>query len=321
MALARFEEGWRAYESRYDPKLRVPIATTPRVDFPQWRGENVTGKSFLIWHEQGFGDMIQFSRYVTMLKQRGAGSITFVTKAPTHTLMECLDGVDRVITFVPKMKLDTHDYWVLPLSIPLYFKTDLETIPAEPGYFKIPADKKASWAKKLPKQGIKIGISWKGSTEHTGDALRSLSSIRDLAPLWEVPGITFVSLQKGRAEDEAAAPPRDQPMLEFANDIHDFLDMAALIDNLDLVISIDSAPVHVAGALGKPVWVFIPYISDWRWLLDREDTRWYPTMRLFRQQERTDWGHVIRRVRDELGEWIVAGKKKNSSWLKRSRRA
>lgn len=296
----KFEEGWALREVRYDPRLKGRNSEKPPVFFPQWRGEPLAGKSIVVWDEQGFGDVIQFARYVKILKQRGAEKITFVCRKPLKNLFETLANVDRVAALDNGETLEPHDYWTFPLSIPLFHKTTLETIPREIKYLSAPEPSRQKWQDRIPKSGFKIGLVWKGSVGHGKDRDRSIEHLEMLRPLWTVPGVTFISLQKGQGEDEALSPPDGMPLLHLGSDISDFSDTAAILDQLDLLISVDTAIVHLAGAMGKPVWVFVPYLPDWRWMLEREDSPWYPSVRLFREQKRQDWPPVIERIRSEL---------------------
>jgi hypothetical protein len=202
--------------------------------------------------------------------------------------------------------LPPHDYWTFPLSLPLHFNTTVETIPAALPYLSAPPERLSRWQKCLSMDGLKVGLVWKGSAAHINDANRSLPGLSTLAPLWSVPGVTFVSLQKGQGEDEAATPPTGQPVLHLGSDISDFADTAAIVSQLDLVICIDTAIAHLAGALNKPCWVLLPALgTDWRWLQERSDSPWYPdAMRLFRQTKSGDWTSTIDDVARELRSWV-----------------
>ncbi len=297
----RYSEGWPCYEIRSVLKENR-IVIVPQLPFPGWRGEPLQGKSLLLWPEQGAGDYVQFIRYAQLLKARGLARLTIRCPAPLRDLLATAVGVDEVITDAGPVP--PHDYWSFPLSLPLRLGTTLESIPATLPYLRAPPDRREHWRTRLPVGGLKIGLVWSGNPGHRNDANRSLPGLDTLRPLWSVPGISFVSLQKGAAEEEAATS--SLPIVHLGSDIRDFADTAAIVDQLDLVICVDTAVAHVAGALGKPCWVLLPAIGcDWRWLRDRSDSPWYPgAMRLFRQKERGDWSSVIDEVAAALRDCV-----------------
>jgi hypothetical protein len=193
------------------------------------------------------------------------------------------------------------------LSLPLYFGTTLQTIPARVPYLSPLRERVEHWRKKFPFDGLRVGLVWKGSVLHDNDENRSLLHISALSPLWSVPGVTFVSLQKGQGEDDASHPPVGQPLIPLGRDIQDFADTAAIVARLDLIICVDTAIAHVAGALAKACWVMLPAIhTDWRWLKDQSDSPWYPKgMRLFRQSKFNDWTDVVEEVTVALKSWAL----------------
>jgi hypothetical protein len=297
-----YAAGWPLHESRYDPGRVRPVLLPPKLPMPMWRGEPLAGKSILIWFEQGMGDEIQFARYIPWLKEIGASAVTLVCKAPLVPLLKTVAGVDAVLAAEGKLVMAAQDYWSFPLSLPLHHKTTLENLPASLPYVAADPEKTAFWAEKLPKRGKKtkllVGLVWAGSASHRNDYHRSLASLDLLAPLAALEGIAWVSLQKGEREDEAKNPPPGLVLMPLGGLIQDFSDSAAIISQLDLVITVDTAVAHVAGALGKPCWVLLPWLgTDWRWGLDRETSAWYPNaIRLFRQGETGGWPLVIEAV-------------------------
>jgi tetratricopeptide (TPR) repeat protein len=303
LSQGRLAEGWPLHEARYDPTHWQRIVRIPRLPFPQWQGEALEGKSVMVLPEQGFGDNIQFVRYLAVLKQKGAHRVTLFCKSPLLGLFQGVSGADAVIDATAPPKHDEFDLWTLLLSIPLQVGTTLDNIPADLPYLAASPEAIAHWRHRLPTGGFRIGLVWKGNAAHTNDADRSLPGLASLAPLWSVSGASFVSLQKGAGEVEAARAIIGQPLLHLGGEIRDFADTAAIISQLDLVITVDTAIAHLAGALGKPVWVLLPYIgTDWRWLLDRDDSPWYPrVMRLFRQAEPGNWDAVIEHLTGALG--------------------
>ncbi|MBV8465347.1 MAG: glycosyltransferase family protein [Burkholderiales bacterium] len=308
LAEGRLEEGWRRYEARYSPRLPgVPIFV-PKLPFPQWRGEPIVGKSLLVWLEQGLGDELQFCRYLPLLQQMGVGKLSFVCRPELFPLLRSLEGVDVLVPLGDEQAdLSGHDYWSFTMSLPMCCGTTLENIPSQVPYLQAPTERVARWAPVLPQSGFKIGVAWRGNPIHHNDDDRSLPSLAVLAPLWTVPGTAFVSLQKGLGEDEAASPLAGQAIAAVGGQLADFGDTSAIVAQLDLVVCIDTSIAHLAGALGKPVWLLLPHHHpDWRWMLERADTPWYPTMRLWRQPARGDWASVIDAIRGELS-LLVSG--------------
>lgn len=302
----RYEEGWPLYEARLDCSPRLNPCRPPSVPMPRWEGGSLAGHNLLIWHEQGIGDSIQFCRYVKTLKRLGVSRLTVACPTPLKALLQTLDGVDDIWTPEEPVPLPDDGYWTFLLSIPRHLGTTLGTVPANLPYLHPLPDRLAHWMPRLAVQGKRIGLVWKGNPSHADDAHRSLPNLTTLAPLWSVPGISFFSLQKGQGEEEAANPPDGQAIETLGTGIRDFADTAAIIAQLDLVISVDTATAHLAGALGKPCWVMLSFTStDWRWLHERTDSPWYPgVMRLFRQPSPGDWASVIETVAAELGRWV-----------------
>lgn len=302
LSMGRLEEGWRLYEARYDKPEFVFSKTQSMLPCPRWQGEALAGKSVLVWQEDGLGDMIQFGRYFALLKAQGATRVTFACMTGLHRLFASVDGVDAVLSHESALaEAAAHDYWTSLISAPLHFRTvDLNAIP--PAVRLRPdAALVEQWRTRLEglPAGPRIGLVWKGNARHQNDANRSLPSLTTLAPLWSVPGLNFVSLQKGQAEDEAQAPPVEQPLLHLGTDVTDFADTAAIVAQLDMLICVDTSTAHLAASLGKPCWVLLPgQCVDWRWMRERTDSPWYPdAVRLFRRSADEAWGSVIERVR------------------------
>jgi len=239
-----------------------------------------------------------------MLKTRGASRITLVCKPPLKTLLETLTGVDEVILHAESSSLQPHDYWTFPVSLPMYFDTTLDTIPASLPYLSALPDRLKQWHGRMPVGKLRVGLVWKGNI--APNPHRSLPGISYLASLWSVPNINFISLQKGPGEEEASKPPVGQPIIDLGSDIQDFADTAAIVAHLDLVICIDTAIAHLVGALNKPCWVLLPAIGvDWRWFQERTDSPWYPdAMRLFRQTRPGDWSETVSEVTTSLKAWV-----------------
>jgi len=284
--------GWREYESRFD----VPRAK-PRRDFgPAWDGQNPEGQTLLLYAEQGFGDAIQFSRYATLLAEQHATVIVHC-QPELRELFQSLRGVDQILS--DDDELPKFDASRGMMSMPLVFGTTLETVPNEMPYLRADQAKVRRWRRIIEPGGIRVGLAWAGAAGYGNDRQRSLT-LEQLSPILRTPDMQFFSLQKGDATGQIAQLPEALRPLDLSAELNTFADTAAAIENLDLVISVDTAVAHLAGALDKPAWTMIPFAPDWRWMNDREDTPWYPTMRLFRQRERGKWGDVIGRIAEVL---------------------
>jgi tetratricopeptide (TPR) repeat protein len=293
LALGRFEEGWLAYESR---NLRRKTLVARKYPRPLWWGkEPLKDQQLHVYWEQGLGDTIQFARYALLAVAAGAK----VTLSVQNPLLRLFKDFDPSVTIIGQndeaAEFDLH----CPLmTLPMAFGTRLETIPAwENGYLKAPPEDVARWDQRLPAGRRRIGLVWRGSQTHANDANRSVRLDRVL-PMLET-GDVWVSLQK-EVRDADRAALQASGLVDVSAELGDFADTAALISSLDLVISVDTSVAHLAGALGKPTWVMVPFAPDFRWLLDREDTPWYPKMRLFRQRRAGDWDGVIALIGEAL---------------------
>ncbi|MBP6637797.1 MAG: tetratricopeptide repeat protein [Sulfuritalea sp.] len=317
LALGRYEEGWQAYEVRLGPgdiagNSKVFLVETSAISTAHampdlWRGDDLGGKRVLAWSEGGFGDEIQFVRYLPLLRSKGVRHLTLACKPETKALFEHQGFADQVICkedWQSRMA-DEFDGWCPLMSLPLRFGTRLDSIPASLPYLKANPELVARWKPRLGAPGLRVGLVWGGNPRHENDPARSLPGLATLAPLWSVPDIRFVSLQKGEGENEALDSLPDRPLLHLGTDIADFADTAAIVGQLDLVISVDTSSAHLAAASGTATWVLLPKTgTDWRWLLDREDSPWYPGVaRLFRQDSAGDWEGVVSRLVAALQEW------------------
>lgn len=294
-----FIGGWVKYEWRLKNES---LAVTKRsFSQPLWLGADaIDGKAILLHSEQGFGDTIQFCRYVPLVAARGARVILEV-EGTLQELMSTLPGATQIIS--KGSRLPDFDFQCPLLSLPLAFGTRHETIPSVTPYLRAPVPALRYWQSKLgPKARPRIGLVWSGRPTHKNDQNRSIS-LHSLIPLMNTQA-TFVSLQKDVRTGDVTVLKDQSDMLHFGDTLQDFSDTAALISNLDLVISVDTSVAHLAGALAKPVWVLLPHVCDWRWLLDREDSPWYPTARLFRQDDTRAWDNVIARVHCALHDFV-----------------
>jgi tetratricopeptide (TPR) repeat protein len=285
LLLGDMERGWPEYQWR--PTL------APRFSKPIWKGEDLSGKTIVLHDEQGLGDTIQFVRYVPMLAEKGA-----------KVIMACQEELTRLLSdVVPVIAVGkpfpSYDFHSPLLHLPMVFGTNLQNIPAPIPYLKANDELSKEWLRRIdPKPAkLRVGLVWAGHAKHREDSRRSLPLER-LAPLLKTPDVQFFSLQTGPPARQAVG----SPITDLTADLHDFCDTAALIENLDLVITVDTAVAHLAGAMGKPVWVLLPRVPDWRWMLERTDTPWYPTMRLLRQKQRGDWDHPIAEAAAELAK-------------------
>ncbi len=300
-----YRTGWRNYEVRWK------VYTARRFAQPLWQGaaaldradgqeERIQGRRILLHAEQGLGDSLQFLRYVPLVHAAG-GTVILDIPPQLRRLAAQLPGVATLVnTGDPLPPFDCH----CPLmSLPQAFATTLETIPARAPYLTVPEDAlKAASALQWPAKGLRVGLVWAGTPSHPKDWARSIP-LPLLEPLFGIEGAHMFSLQLGPAAAQlAAAKPH---ITDLAPAIHDMADTAALMANMDLIISVDTSPVHLAGALGKPTWLLIPYSPDWRWLVGREDSPWYPTMRLFRQPKARDWESVVEAVRAALKQKLA----------------
>ncbi|VWD22773.1 putative TPR repeat protein [Burkholderia lata] len=312
LALGRFDEGWRRYESRYEQSAFVHRRTREVLACAQWQGESLAGKTLLVWQEDGLGDMLQFGRYFAEFRARHAARVVFACQPALHRLMETVDGVDAVLDHeTATAQAAQFDYWTSLLSAPMHAGTTLDTIPPPVRLAPDPA-RVAHWRARLDAlpAGPRVGLVWKGNPKHHNDAHRSLPSLALLTPLWSVPGVSFVSLQKGQGEDEARQPPGGLPLLHLGSEIDDFADTAAIVAQLDLVVCVDTSTAHLAASLGKPCWVLLPNQDvDWRWMHDRDDSPWYPgTVRLFRRGRGDTWIQLAERLREAFAAHFAAGR-------------
>jgi tetratricopeptide (TPR) repeat protein len=294
-----FEAGWMEYEWRQHVKEFEKRSFTK----PRWNGEDIRARAVLLYAEQGIGDTIQFVRYAPLLAQKGA-RVFVECQAELVSLLTGVDGVQEVIK--RGEVLPEFDMHCSLLSLPYIFNTSLETIPSRIPYIQANPSLVAKWGDKVRSDThlFKVGIAWSGNPKYKHDHLRSCE-LETFACLANIEGIDYFSLQKRKVAEQATDPLAGLRLIDFMDEVNDFADTAAIIQNLDLVISVDTAVAHLAGALGKTVWILLPYTPDWRWMLDREDSPWYPTMSLFRQKSPGEWGPVIEKVAEELRRQVL----------------
>ncbi|MGB6538336.1 MAG: tetratricopeptide repeat protein, partial [Xanthobacteraceae bacterium] len=300
LLLGDLPRGLERYEGRFVKTEQAPVKRTFKA--PMWEGGDLAGKTILLHSEQGHGDTIQFARYAPLIARTGAKVLLEVQR----NLKSLLAGVDGVAAVFGRDEqgrseklpdFDCHQYLI---SVARVLGTELHTIPAEIPYVRAPADRLDAWRQRLPpREGLRVGLTWSGNAEVKTDVRRSIG-LPALAALADVPGVQFVSLHREVRAEHAQALREFGGMIQFGGELRDFADTAAVISELDLVISTDTAVAHLAGALGKPLWLLLMFSPDWRWLLEREDSPWYPTARLYRQTRIGDWPGVVERVRADL---------------------
>lgn len=302
----KLKEAWEHYESRWATGQLPPLQLGGRP----WRGEPLNGRTIILRAEQGHGDTLHFVRYAPLVAARG-GRVVLVVQPALKALLATMPGVSAVYALDEPMP--EADLASPMLSLPGAFGTDLGSIPANVPYLFPPADRLLSWlGRPIPGEGLRVGLVWSGDPRpsllraNLTDRRRSLA-LADLAPLGRVSGVRFVSLQKGSAADQVADAPAGLELFDPMAEVKDFADTAALVLRLDLVITVDTSVAHLVGGLGKPVWVLSRFDGCWRWLLDRDDTPWYPTMRLFRQPAPGDWATVVERAAEALS-YLVSGR-------------
>jgi tetratricopeptide (TPR) repeat protein len=291
----QYAEGWPEYEWRWRCRNMIQLRSTPGR--PRWDGSNLDGRTILLQSDAGLGDAIQCTRYIPLIADRG-GQVVLECQRELHPLFANLKGVVQLIT--ADDPLPPHDVHCPLMSLPLAFGTTLETIPIQIPYVAADEALIHQWRQRLSNSPRpRVGLAWAGNPTHTHDRRRSIP-LEMLAPFATAIHAPFHSLQTRNTATHALTPPQGLNLVDYSRDLTNFAQTAALIMNLDLVISVDTSVAHLAGALGKPVWVLLPFAPDWRWMLHRQDSPWYPTARLFRQTRFGDWADVISRVREEL---------------------
>jgi len=310
LLLGEYRVGFKLYELRFEGEggaaayFQYMSGQLGAKSF--WQGEHLEGRTLLLWQEQGAGDCIMAMRYLSQLKERRAGRVMIHCDASLARLAQTFGVVDEVVVRDRPLSVGTFDCHCPIMSLPRLFDTTVETIPNQVPYLRVPEDLSRKWANKFGGvTPLRVGFAWAGGKLLPQDALRSIP-LEVFAPLLGVAGVNFVSLQKGEAADRLKGG--RWKILDWMSECEDFLDTAALVEQLDLVVSVDTAVAHLAGALGKPVWLLSRFDGDWRWMPGREDSPWYPTMRIFRQTKTGDWGEVMTRVTSALQVRVYPGR-------------
>jgi hypothetical protein len=298
LALGEYAPGWMEYAWRN--KLDQARGTLPKMVAAPWNGMRLPGGKLLLVADQGYGDMMQFARYIPMVKERVPQLI--VGWGPEVTAL-LGDHPDINMCIAKWTDVPPHDAYVLLSTLPWIFKTELDSIPMPVPYWTPKPDQVARFRNLLDsalKPGrLRVGLAWAGRPTHPNNVRRSLR-LQNLAPILANADVDFIVLQKPFPEEDRAYAATLPNLLDISGELESFADTGAVIASLDLLVSVDTAVVHLAGAMGAPAWVLVPEPADWRWLVGREDSVWYPSLRLFRQQRPAEWGPVFAKVADEL---------------------
>jgi Flp pilus assembly protein TadD len=297
----RFREAWPLYESRWQGPMEKQIR---RLPVPQWQGQvPLSGKSILLHAEQGLGDTIQFSRYAQQVKALGAARVVLEVQAPLKPLLQGLPGVDALLARGEHVHpVDLH----CPLmSLPLAFQTDATCIPQQVPALQAPMELKRRWSALMgPSRGARVGLVWSGSAGHAGDQWRSLPLDAMLEMLPDQLDAVSVQPEVRPTDQDALRQAAESGRLRHLGErLTDFAQTAALLEHVDLLVSVDTSVAHLAAAMGKPTWILLPHVPDWRWMCGRDDSPWYPSVRLFRQGADKRWGPTLDRVREALIAW------------------
>ena len=295
-----FEEGWEEYEWR---RKLLPVRG---LNLTQWHGQLLSeDEGILLTSEQGLGDVIQFSRYAPLLKQRYGGKVYLEVRPPLTRLMKTLQGIDGVITYGDDIP-DGVKYTTLVMSCPGIFGHSVDEIPSSPSYLSALPNRVELFRPYIESQpGLKVGMCWAGNASLPTVDRRRSTNLRMWEPLAKVDGVTWISLQKGPAADQLRTDNISMTVLNLIDNCEDLADTAALIMNCDLVITIDSAIAHLSAALGKPTWVLSRFDACWRWLGDRRDSPWYPTVTHYRQKKFNDWAGLMPEVAEDLKKFVI----------------
>jgi tetratricopeptide (TPR) repeat protein len=300
LLLGEYEEGWRLYESRFE-WWKQHGATWPQFPQPRWKGEDLQGKTLLLVAEQGLGDTLQFIRYAPVLARRGA-RIVAQCQAPLVELIRDVEGIAAVVA--AGSPVPAADFYCPLLSLPLNCRTTIASIPHEIPYIQPRDGLRREWAARTDCRELRVGVALKGNDRRDDYDQRRSMSIDDFRPILLVEGVKFFSIQKEPLDLIHSGSSGTAEIIDFPEELKGFAQTAALVAHLDLVITVDTALVHLAGAMGRPVWLMSKLDPCWRWMLERDDSLWYPTVRIFRQKSMGDWRQVTRVVADELNSYV-----------------
>ena len=283
----------------HEARREIAELAPRRFPMPSWNGERISGRSILVHAEQGFGDTLQFARYVPLLVDKGA-KVVFAVQPELLRLFQNMRGVAGVISIDGKLPLT--DFHVPLLTLPLRFATTLDGVPAKVPYITPPEGLRATLSR-APETRLALGIAWAGRPTHKYDRDRSIA-VEEFLALADLPGVALYSLQTGARAQDLASSGAGILIRDCSGALGDFADTATALTEIDLVVAVDTALAHLAGAMGRKAFVLLPFVADWRWLRERQDSPWYPTLRLFRQEKPGDWRGVMRRVRAAVLELL-----------------
>ena len=301
LARGQFKRGWEGYESRLHLKGQWKTFRRQRTSNKRWNGTPFPGKTLLVQDEQGLGDAFQFVRFLPLVKAMG-GTVVLETRQLLKEILGSAPGFDQIMNRIEAKKRSAEFDMTVPLmSLPYILDINLDSLPAATPYLHAEKECKQRWQQRLQDDNLKVGLVWSGNLENLSLRHRSIE-LAELAPFLDVPGVSLYSLQYGATGKQLADIPDNMTVHDLGDEVADFAELAAATTNLDLVITVDTAMAHLAGALGCPTWVMISYPPDWRWLLDRDDSPWYPGMRLFRQEHSGRWGPVFLKLHKALSE-------------------
>jgi hypothetical protein len=310
LLLGDFERGWREYRFRYHLQHTRPLDR--KVQLPMWEGQPIPGKVLLVHDEQGYGDTFQFIRMMSWAKEKSGAHLVLQIEGRQLAFAKRMNVADEIV--VRGALPPPFDYHCQMMDLPMVMGLKLSDLPGKIPYLSPDPQRVKKWRKRLADLPRPlVCLCWAGRPEHFNDAARSID-LAQLAPL-AMEGVTFISVQKGPRASQAQTPPAGMKIIDFGDEQTDFDDTAAILVASDLLISIDSSPAHLAGALGRPTWLLLTLMPDWRWLMERADSPWYPGHRLFRQRTPGDWGTVFEEMAVALKAWRPVGSNEGTPWM------
>lgn len=292
----KLQEGFRLRDPCVTDARRTPI--TPPQNYSRWEGQDLRGKSIVMWTEFGFGDEIMFARFVSVFKRElGAKMVSIICQRPIVTILKSLQDADLVLADDEAKSCPDHDYWVFPHSIPVHYPMTINAIPNYTPYISAERSIKVKWQERLPKSKLKVGLVWKGNPTHENDAMRSIHDFSVIKPLFDIDHVSFISLQHGEAEQLfIQATNGNNRFAAVGSELTDFAETAAVVSLMDIMICVDTSVAHLAGALGVPTLLLLPTFQDWRWFNGLNPSPWYPSIQVLQQEKMGDWKPLILKI-------------------------